>query len=277
MTQNKKAIMKSNPLDELKSTLQKMEPQFQIALPKHIPADKFVRILQTAVSSNPKLVDANRTSLFTACMSAAEQGVWPDGRESAIVPYKGEAKLIVMFQGILKKVRNSGELLSIDSQIVYENDEFDFWSDETGQHIKHRPNLIGERGPRCLCYATARTKDGGVYIEVMTETEIQDVKNTSRAKDTGPWNGAFENEMVRKTVIRRLSKRLPMSTDLDKAIHDVDEFYDLKTEEYSKPALTKSNRLTKLIEPETQEEKTKEIEIENPFNKNSDEKESSSS
>ena len=74
-----------------------------------------------------------------------------------------------MVGGILKKVRNSGELSSITAQIVYENDEFNYYIDADGEHISHRPNMFGDRGKRIGAYALAKTKDGAIYVEVMTE------------------------------------------------------------------------------------------------------------
>ncbi len=81
--------------------------------------------------------------------------------------------------------------------------------DETGEHLKHRPDLTSDRGPATLVYAFAKTKDGGTYIEVMNEEEIEKVKNVSKSKDSGPWK-TWPEEMWRKTVLRRLSKKLPM-------------------------------------------------------------------
>jgi hypothetical protein len=75
-------------------------------------------------------------------------------------------------------------------------------------------------------FAIAKTKDGGVYMEVMGRSQIEQVRNVSRAKDNGPW-GPWYSEMARKTVIRRLSKRLPMSTDLEAVMHRDDELYEL--------------------------------------------------
>ena len=87
----------------------------------------------------------------------------------------------------------------------------------------------------------------------MTEAQIQDVKNVSKAKDSGPWSGAFADEMRRKTVLRRLSKRLPMSTDLEQVITRDDEFYDLNQPAASnqKPGGKRKNRLDTVIDAQT--------------------------
>lgn len=218
-----------SPVDELKGSLQKMDSQFKAALPPHIPVEKFTRVLLTAISQSPAIAECSKPSVFAACMRAAQDGLLPDGREAAIVTFNSksgkQAQYMPMVGGILKKVRNSGELSSITSQIVYENDEFNYYIDADGEHISHRPNMFGDRGKRIGVYALAKTKDGAIYVEVMTEKQVSDVKNVSRSKDSGPWSGPFAEEMFKKTAIRRLSKRLPMSTDVEETIRRDDDLF----------------------------------------------------
>ena len=59
-----------------------------------------------------------------------------------------------------------------------------------------------------------KTKDGGVYIEVMTNDQIAAVEKSSRGNNT-PWKGPFRSEMIKKSVLNRLLKRMPTSTDID--------------------------------------------------------------
>lgn len=67
--------------------LDRQQKELELVLPKHVDLGGFCRIVLTAVSSNEKLASADRTSLLAACMDAAEDGLLPDGREGAIVPY----------------------------------------------------------------------------------------------------------------------------------------------------------------------------------------------
>lgn len=208
----------------------KMAPQFKKALPEHVSEEKFVRVVMTAISGNPKLADADRTSFFAACMKSAESGLMPNGVDAALVPFynkkmnRTEVSYIKMIAGDLKLLRQSGELKSIQSQIIYKNDEFEYYVDESGEHLKHKPNMFGDRGDKVGAYAIAITKDGGVYIEVMTTEQINAVKSVSKTKDFGPWSGPFESEMWRKTVLKRICKRLPMSTDIEHRFNSDDSF-----------------------------------------------------
>ena len=143
-------------IDEIRQNIARMVPQFALALPSHISPDKFQRVAITAIQNNPDLLQADRRSLYAACMKLAQDGVLPDGREAALVTFNTKQKdgtwikavqPMIMVAGILKKVRQSGELSTIHAAVVYANDKFRYWVDTEGQHIEHEPILFGERGP----------------------------------------------------------------------------------------------------------------------------------
>jgi recombination protein RecT len=238
------------PIDSLRHSIKALEPQFKMALPSHVSVEKFTRTIMTAVQQNQDLVKADRNSLFAACLRSASTGLLPDGKESALVMFGDKAQFMPMLQGMLKLVRNSGELLSITSQIIYEKDVFKYWVDSDGEHLNHEPQMFSDRGNVIGAYALAKTKDLAVYIEVMTMNEIDAVRNVSRSKNNGPWAGPFKHEMYKKSVLRRLIKRLPVSTDLDSVIKADDEDYafdetDVSPDPISQQAPT--SRLEKLI------------------------------
>jgi recombination protein RecT len=217
------AIVKKDIVDQFKNQVATRESDFRMALPAHIPVERFMRVVNTAVTGNPDLLNADRVTLFQSAMKAAQDGLLPDGRDGALVIFGGKVQWMPMIAGILKKIRNSGELVSISAYVAYSNDEFEYsLGDE--ERISHRPALDDRGRPR-LVYAIAKTKDGGVYREVMTVAEVEKVRAVSRAKNAGPWKDWWD-EMARKTVLRRLAKRLPMSTDLDDLIRRDDALYD---------------------------------------------------
>lgn len=220
------AVAKIEPRQQgVVADVRKMEKQFALALPEHVSPEKFVRVVMTAINTNPDLQKADRESVLGAAMKCAQDGLLPDGREAALVVYGGKASYLPMIAGVLVKVRRSGELKTINAHIVYENDTFDYvLGDE--ERIEHKPRLDGPRGKPIAAYAIAKTKDGGVYREVMSIEQVNAVRNVSRAKNNGPWV-AWWDEMARKTVLRRLAKRLPMSTDLMQVFQRDDDHYDL--------------------------------------------------
>ncbi len=247
---------KITPIEEVKGALVKMGSQFEMVLPPQIPPERFIRVAQTAIQTNPSLLECTRQSLYAACIKAATDGLIPDGREAALVPFKGVCQYMPMTAGILKKIRNSGELISIGAHIVYAGDEFAYWIDDSGEHIKHVPDFGNDRIEPKLAYAIAKTRDGGVYIEVMTRTQIEAVRAVSRARDAGPWTQWWE-EMAKKSVIRRLAKRLPMSTDIEGMFERDNENYDFQQgSETEKPNPERKSRMESIVTDVMSEELT---------------------
>lgn len=238
------------PFEEVRTQLlsEDMKNQLLMALPPQMPAEKFQRVAITAVNKNPDLLKCNRSLLYGTFMLAAQDGLLPDGREGAIVLYGDKPQWMPMVGGLLKKIRNSGELKSLVCEVVYHNDRFERWIDEKGEHMRHDPMTFGERGEITGVYALAMTKDDGVYIEVMTKDEVEKVRSVSKAKGAGPWTQWWD-QMAKKTVIRRLSKRLPMSTDLEDVIRRDDEMFDADAKVVEEPKGKKGEpqRLTKML------------------------------
>ncbi len=221
------------PIDAVYNTLLAMGPQFEMALPKQIPSERFLRALRTTLQLNPKLLDCDRTSLYAEAMKSAQDGLVLDGHEAALVPFKGVCKYMPMIFGICKKARNSGEIETLDAFDVYEKDEYDCWTDERGVHFKFK-KAKGERGEYKLTAAYAILKSGGFFFEEIDKEQMDAIENVSRADD-GPWDGPFRGEMRRKSALRRLLKhRVPSSADLDAAM--LRDMPDPKDEEPAKPA-----------------------------------------
>jgi recombination protein RecT len=65
-----------------------------------------------------------------------------------------------------------------------------------------------------------------VQREVMTVDEVEQVRNVSKAKNSGPWKDWW-SEMAKKTCIRRLCKMLPSSVEMSEFWDRDDQNFDL--------------------------------------------------
>lgn len=229
-----------SPKNDFRDQFTRMESEMKMVLPVHIPVERFMRVVLTAVNGNPDLLQADRQSLFESCMKAAQDGLLPDGREGALVVYNtnvakpGQEKKWIkkvqwmpMVAGIMKKARNSGEIALITAGYVVGGDKFRYWIDDDGEHIFYEP---GEKQDLniCVCaFAMAKTKDGVIYAQRVSPADIEKMRNASKAKDGPAWKNWYD-QMAMKGAIRRLAKRLPMSSDLDDLIRRDDELYDFK-------------------------------------------------
>jgi recombination protein RecT len=238
------------PIDDIRNSINRLEPQLKMALPSHISPQKFIRATMTAIQTTPALVNVERQSLFAEVMRSAQDGLIPNGDEAAIVPFGKQAKYMAMVKGICKKARNSGEISTMDAVVVYENDKYESWIDEKGPHFKH-VKARKDRGNPILTYAYAITKDGAFYHEEIDEEQMSAIEKVSRGNNT-PWKGPFRDEMKRKSALRRLAKyRLPSSADLEPMFRADDELYDLNqpedTPEPVEKDVTAPQRLSKIL------------------------------
>ncbi|MBU9386592.1 recombinase RecT [Burkholderia multivorans] len=239
---NEKQPQQMTPYHEFREKLNRgIRTEIAKALPPDIDVDRFIRTVLTSVQMNPDLLSANRQSLMNACMRAAQDGLMPDGREAVLNVYNTKVRVregnreverwvpmvqyLPMVRGILKVMRNSGEIAHIDAAAVYEKDYFRFTRGDDPK-IEHEPYL-GEDDPGKIiaAYVIARLTNGEVHREVMPRRDIEKTRLASK-NATGansPWTKWYD-QMGIKAVIKRAAKLLPNSADdnrLDRVIeHD---------------------------------------------------------
>lgn len=212
----------SAALDTIRTLLEKSRPKFAEVIPKHLSADRLIRVAIAACSRTPQLLQCSTTSLLNAIMQAAQLGLEPGGPlgDAYLVPYKDDCTLIVGYRGLINLARRSGQIVSIEAHVVYELDKF---TCRYGLNpvLEHEPDWSGDPGAMIAVYAVAKLKDGGTQCEVMTKSQIEKIRLRSAASksDRSPWSHKDDYfEMARKTVVRRLCKYLPLSVELARAI-----------------------------------------------------------
>lgn len=184
------------------------------ALPPNVSIDRFIRTALTGIQQNPAVCEADRQSLYLAIQRCASDGLMPDGREAALAIYGGKVNYMPMVLGIVKRLATAG--ITIDAQVVRENDTFEQEFGDDARIIHKAPRLGQPRGPLIGAYAIAKLPNGMVMREVMDKDQIEQVRMASRSANGGPWKQWYD-EMARKTVLRRLAKRLPI---LDASVAD---------------------------------------------------------
>lgn len=195
-------------------------------LPKGTTIEQFIRCSAVAIASSKDINEADQDSLIMALTKCATDGLMPDNKEAAILTFntkvKGQngakdqwvkkAQYLPMIDGVLKRARMSGQIATMSSKAVYENDQFDYWMDENGEHINYRPTF-GDRGLFKLAFAFAKLKTGELIVEVMNKQDIDTVKSASKTSSYGPWVDWYDR-MACKSVFHRLARRLPNASEM---------------------------------------------------------------
>lgn len=219
---------------------------------------RFITVALHAATSQPALMRATTESIVESIRDAAMLGLEPVGAtgDGAIVVYNETVKVEragrtpgstvmatetvpiahfqPMYRGLLKLARRSDQLAHIDAHVVYEGDQIEIDLGSVPM-VRHFPVLDGaKRGGYLGVYAVAETRDGRRYVDWMTMAEVEIVRKKSRARDAMAWTD-FWPEMARKSVLRRLMKRLPLETLGEHALRIENE-----AEERAVPALPAS-------------------------------------
>jgi recombination protein RecT len=216
---HKQALSNPKVLQALNETI----PQ---TIKKYLTPERLTRVMLSAISRSPTLAQCTPMSVLKSVMESASLGLEPVGGtlgRAYLVPYRNnknggqhEAQLIIGYRGLIELARRSGQILSIEAHIIHSNDDYQI---EYGleSKLKHKPTLSKDPGDMVAVYAVATLSDGSKQFEIMTKTQVDAIKDRSRAGRSGPWVSDY-NEMARKTVVRRLCKYLPMTIDMAKAL-----------------------------------------------------------
>lgn len=220
---NEVAERRANPVVTFKQNLQRLIDAKELALPSNVSMDAFRNAAVVAVQDNPGILNCQPDSVFRAIRKLAGAGLVPDGREAAIVPFKGQATAMPMVSGLRKIARNSGEIASLWDEVVYEGETLKLWVEEGEKKFDHvqadgSPLDALTRGGEVVgAYAVAKLKDGTVEFLSMNRQAIEKRRLASanqrgKAQPDGIWKDWYE-EMARKTVVRALCNKLPMSAE----------------------------------------------------------------
>jgi len=192
--------------------------QVALSLPSHMTPDRFARVALTALTRTPKLMDCTRESLLRCLMDCSSLGLEPDGRHAHLIPFKDTVTLVIDWKGLVALARRSGDVAVFRAELVKEKDSFS-WTNGT---VTHDINWRTDRGKTECVYSYVRFKDGAEDWEVMTLAEVEAIRKRSRSPNVGPWVTDFD-EMAKKTVIRRHSKRLTLSPEFSDALDKDDD------------------------------------------------------
>ena len=220
-----------------------------------INPERFIATAKTAIQTHvqkDRLEQADRQSLYLSIKKAAVDGLMPDNREAALVVYGNQVQYQPMVQGLVKLARQSGEIVSIASEVVYSNDKFklDFTMD--GIDFCHSPCWDGDRGEPVLVWATVKLKSGETLARAYPKKRIDAIATRSKQSDNyNPNKGKDWEEFWRKAAIRNILKYAPKSTQLEQVLAQSDAEFEKAQEVKQEQVIeqeTKPKRETKAKE-----------------------------
>ena len=218
LTERKTGLQNGEAKTTMQGLIKAMEPQIKKALPSVITPERFARMVNTALSSTPKLQACTPMSFIGAMMQAAQLGLEPNTPlgQAYLIPYGNVCQFQLGYRGLIDLAYRSGEVSSIQAHEVHENDvfEYEYGLDPKLRHVPAK----ADRGPVVWYYAVLKLKNGGVGFEVMSREDVEKfAMKKSKAYRNGPWQTDFD-EMAKKTVLKKVLKYAPLKTEFVKAV-----------------------------------------------------------
>ena len=210
-------LIKRDTANTVAKFLTEHRGQIAAALPRHLTPDRLARVAVQLVATSPGLQQCEARSLCAALVQGSMLGLdfSPSLGQAYLVPFRDNKRGVTVCQFIpgyrgLVNLAWRAARVTVNSRMVHANDHLEVEYGTT-ERLVHRP-APGERGEPVGVYATARYPDGRTDFEYLSRQQVEAIQARSKAADAGPWK-TDPGEMWRKTAVRRLVKRLPMSVD----------------------------------------------------------------
>lgn len=212
-------------------------------------ADKFTATA-VKVANDYKLKECHPQSILDACINVAQLGLdlSPNLSHAYLVPFKAKkenkvasVQLIISARGYTALLARTG--WSIKSFIVTENDEFDYRMDGFEEVITFVKDLDTPDSKFRYAVAMAKSPDGQLFVEVMNNSQIEKhrlVSSNQNGAKSGVWLDWFD-EMAKKTVIKKLVKKLPIGEQIANAVANDDKPIEVEVIESDEPKKDMSN------------------------------------
>ena len=263
MNQSVAVVEKPTKIAVIDREIEARKDALLAVMPDNLSYDRFRRVVTLAIAKNPDLLECTASSIITAVIEAAQLGLEPTGSLSRawLIAYNKnvgtkqnpkwakEAQLQIGYMGLVELALRSGRIRSAEARLVYEGDIFEV-EFGTDQRIVHKPMFLTSSPEKItLVYAVVWRMDSTWDIEVMRKDEIDGIRARSKSANHGPWVSDY-GEMARKTVIRRLLKRQPLTVETIDAIAKDDEIEYAQEAAYVAPNAAKARIKAKLRAPD---------------------------
>lgn len=230
------------------------------ALPSDFNIARFVQNSVALLNGNDVLQEFAKNygtgQIKMGLLRGAYLGLDALNSEMYLVPYGKTLNFMPSYKGMVKLAQkySTREIKTIYAKVVREGDTFEevIEHGEPSINFKALPfnnaEIIG-------VFAVCQYKDGGMVYEVMSKSDVEQCRKSSKAKNSPAWS-SFWSEMAKKTVLRRLCKNLSIDMDA-KAAEAFDSGLEIETDiqEQAKNEIAENaNKDDLIIEGEFNEE-----------------------
>ena len=203
---------------KIREVLLIQKPRILRLLPRKADIDRHINSFMVYYKNNPDLWECTNKSLLSSFLSSVELDLDFNKTKgwACITRYfnkaiqKYEAEFTIMYRGFIELVTRTGKIKKVEAKIANKGDIFEV-NDGTDPYIIHKMCLDGSRTNDVIAsYAVATFTTGEKQQEVMM---FDDLEKTRKAAPSQKVWVSWPGEMQRKSVIKRMIKYLPWSSD----------------------------------------------------------------
>jgi len=217
--------------DTIGAMIERLKPQLEKALPKHVTTERLARVALTAIRNNPKLQKADALSLMGAIMQAAQLGLEPNTPlgHCYLIPYKNgktgryDVQFQMGYKGLIDLAQRSQQYRKLIARSVDSADKFDY-AYGLDEYLVHKPAETPS-GENVYYYAMYELDNGGRSFTVWSRDKVlahaqkysQSWDREKKAfRNASAWQTAFD-QMACKTVLIDLLRYAPKSVEVAQA------------------------------------------------------------
>jgi len=182
-----------------------------------VRAEKFMTVVENSIRQIPKLLDCERPSLFASILTAAEYGLEPNtpAQLSWIIPYRDNhsgvtyAQFQLGYHGVVDLLYRNERIKKIVTELVYENDIFERYMDDSlDWKFRYVPKET-DRGARRGVFCVIHIHGADPLFKYMSKDEIMEIKSKSKSPSTYDEKNDPQGWMWKKAVLKQNAKMAP--------------------------------------------------------------------
>ncbi|PHV69554.1 recombinase [Sporanaerobium hydrogeniformans] len=196
-------------LKETHSKLNSLITQKLDAMPKDFNQTRFLQNCMTVLQDTKGIENCHPVSIARTLLKGAFLGLDFFQKECYAIPYGNDLQFQTDYKGEIKMAKkySTRPIIDIYAKVVRKGDEYSSCVEDGKQTVTFKPlpfnddSIIGS-------FAVCLYEDGGMDFEEMSTKQIEGIReNFSKMKNGLMWTKVPE-EAYKKTVLRRLTKKI---------------------------------------------------------------------
>ena len=179
------------------------------AMPKGFNQTRFMQNCMTVLQDTQGIENCSPISISRTLLKGAFLGLDFFQKECYAIPYGNSLQFQTDYKGETKMAKKYSirPIKDIYAKVIKEGDLFEEEIVSGVQMINFKPLPLND-GEIMGAFAVVLYEDGGMEYEVMTKKEIEDVRNNFSKQKNGLMWTKTPGEAYKKTVLRRLTKKI---------------------------------------------------------------------